>query len=462
MDLLLVEDKDSFRRLLSQALEGTVWKVKAVADPQEALRAMEAQPFHVLVTDLRLPGMSGLELIRRARQLHPSLRVVLMSAFGEPKDIVEAMRLGADDFLPKPFDLDAFLALLDRLRALVGAPPPDPAELWIAHSPVMQALEAALRQAAASALPVLFRGERGSGRERCARRLHVLRHPAAPYLSLPAATLGPEGPDPRMLQLLEGGSLFIPGLEHLSSAAAGPLARAMDSGSGSRIAWMGGLDLEGSLAPDLAQRLGSLELRVPALRERREDLLALTRQLLKVAAQREGRPAPWLERGAERQLLDHSWPGNVRELEVLLGRTLLFDEGRAIRTFPELGLGQAAPLCLPWPEAGSLDGMLKAVARSAEAKLLQKAMTQAAWDLPQAAEALGLTVRTMAQRLRDHGISLEDRGSTSASPKGEREQNAVRSAIDGGSTSASPKGEQEHNAMRRATEGESNHSRKAP
>jgi hypothetical protein len=84
--------------------------------------------------------------------------------------------------------------------------------------------------------------------------------------------------------------------------------------------------------------------------------------------------------------------------------------------------------------------MLKAVARSAEAKLLQKAMTQAAWDLPQAAEALGLTVRTMAQRLRDHGISLEDRGSTSASPKGE----------------------QEHNAMRRATEGESNHSRKAP
>ena len=440
MDLLLVEDKDSFRRLLSQALEGTVWKVKAVADPQEALRAMEAQPFHVLVTDLRLPGMSGLELIRRARQLHPSLRVVLMSAFGEPKDIVEAMRLGADDFLPKPFDLDAFLALLDRLRALVGAPPPDPAELWIAHSPVMQALEAALRQAAASALPVLFRGERGSGRERCARRLHVLRHPAAPYLSLPAATLGPEGPDPRMLQLLEGGSLFIPGLEHLSSAAAGPLARAMDSGSGSRIAWMGGLDLEGSLAPDLAQRLGSLELRVPALRERREDLLALTRQLLKVAAQREGRPAPWLERGAERQLLDHSWPGNVQELEVLLGRTLLFDEGRAIRTFPELGLGQAAPLCLPWPEAGSLDGMLKAVARSAEAKLLQKAMTQAAWDLPQAAEALGLTVRTMAQRLRDHGISLEDRGSTSASPKGE----------------------QEHNAMRRATEGESNHSRKAP
>jgi DNA-binding NtrC family response regulator len=120
---------------------------------------------------------------------------------------------------------------------------------------------------------------------------------------------------------------------------------------------------------------------------------------------------------------------------VLLGRTLLFSEGHAIRTFSDLGLGQAAPLCLPWPEAGSLDGMLKAVARSAESKLLQQAMTEAAWDLPRAAEVLGLTVRALAQRLRDHGIPLEDRSSTSASPKGE---------------------------MRRAIEGESSHSRKAP
>ena len=409
MDLLLVEDKDSFRRLLSQALEGTAWNALAVADPQEALLALETQTFQVLVTDLRLPGMSGLELIRRARRLQPGLRVVLMSAFGEPKDIVEAMRLGADDFLPKPFDLDAFLALLDRLRALVGAPPPDPAEPWVAHSPASQGLEMALRQAADSALPVLFRGERGAGRERSARRLHGLRHPAAPYLSVAAATLGPEGPDPSLLLLLEGGSLFISGLELLSPEAVAPLARAMDSGPGTRIAWMGSVDPEGILAPGIAQRLGALELQVPPLRERREDLLALTRQLLELAAKRDGRPVPWLERSAEKQLLEYSWPGNVRELEVLVGRTLLLSEGQAIRSFPDLRLGEAAPLCLPWPEAGGLDGMLKAVARSAEAKLLQRAMTEAADDLPRAAEALGLTLRTLAQRLREHGIPLEDR-----------------------------------------------------
>ncbi|WLT32968.1 sigma-54 dependent transcriptional regulator [Geothrix sp. PMB-07] len=408
MDLLLVEDKDSFRRLLSQALADTDWTVKAVADPQEALRALEAASFHVLVTDLRLPGMSGLELIRRARRLHPTLRVVLMSAFGEPKDIVEAMRLGADDFLPKPFDLDAFQALLDRLRALVGAPSPDPAEPWIAHSPAMQALETALRQAAASALPVVFRGEPGAGRERCARRLHILRQPTAPFLSLAAATLGPEGPDPRTLKLLEGGSLLLTGLEHLSATAAGPLARAMDGESGSRIAWMGSVDVVGRLAPDLAQRLGSLELRVPSLRERREDLLALTRLLLDQAARREGRPSPWLERSAERQLLAYDWPGNVRELEVLVGRTVLFAQGQAIRSFPGLGLGVTAPLCLPWPESGGLESMLKTVAHAAESQLLQRALGEAGGDLTKAAEKLGLTLRTLAQRLRDHAIPLED------------------------------------------------------
>lgn len=406
MDLLLVEDKDSFRRLLTEALEGSAWSVRAVADPQDALRALEAAPSQVLVTDLRLPGMSGLELIRRARQLHPTLRVVLMSAFGEPRDIVAAMRLGAEDFLPKPFDLDVFLDLLDRLRVLVGAPPPDPAEPWVAHSAGMQALDQALRRAAGTALSVLFTGERGAGKGRCARRLHTLRHPGAPYLSLAAATLGPEGPDPAVFQSVQGGSLYLAGLEHLAADAVGPLVRAMDAATG--FQWMAGLDEGVPLAPDLLQRLGALALRVPPLRERREDLLALARALLERAARLEGRAAPWLERTAERQLLTHAWPGNVRELEALLARALGLSEGPAIRAFPDLELGCSEILSLPWPEAGPLDVMLRSTSRSAEAKLLRRALAAAGGDLPRAAEGLGLTLRSLAQRLRDHGIPLED------------------------------------------------------
>ena len=421
MDLLLVEDKDSFRRLLSQALEGTVWKVQAVADPQEALRALEAQPFQVLVTDLRLPGMSGLELIRRARRLNPRLRVVLMSAFGEPKDIVEAMRLGADDFLPKPFDLQTFLALLDRLRALVGAPPPDPAEPWVAHSPAMQTLESELRQTAASPLSVVFRGERGSGRGRCARRLHVLRHPTAPYLTLPAATLGPEGPDPQTLRLLAGGSLFLSGLEHMSAAASAPLARAMDSEAGGHLAWMGSVDAQGVLAPEIAQRLGSLELRVPPLRERREDLLALTRQLLEQIAKREGRPAVWLERSAERQLLKHDWPGNVRELKNVIERALILDSSDVIgassllfdTSLSQIELGSASCISAPTATAKPQEEFSL---EAAEREFIIRALKEANWQRTRAAGLLGITRATLHAKLKRYDIQAP--GGRQASPSG--------------------------------------------
>ena len=177
MRLILVEDKDSFRKLLVQALKGSPWNLKVTGDPLEALSWIEGDGAEVLVTDLRLPGISGLELIRCAKRAQPGLRVVLMSAFGEPKDIVEAMRLGAEDFLPKPFDMDIFLALMDRLRALVGAPPPDPREPWVALSPAMRALDSSLRAAADSDAPALFTGPRGAGKARAARRLHALRQP---------------------------------------------------------------------------------------------------------------------------------------------------------------------------------------------------------------------------------------------------------------------------------------------
>jgi transcriptional regulator with GAF, ATPase, and Fis domain len=97
---------------------------------------------------------------------------------------------------------------------------------------------------------------------------------------------------------------------------------------------------------------------------------------------------------------------------MLMSRTLLFSEGHAIRSFPDLGLGETAPLCLPWPEAGSLDAMLKVTTRSAEAQLLRRALAGAAGNLPLAAEGLGLTLRILALRLREHGIPLEDGEST--------------------------------------------------
>jgi DNA-binding NtrC family response regulator len=129
-------------------------------------------------------------------------------------------------------------------------------------------------------------------------------------------------------------------------------------------------------------------------------------------ARQEGRPVPWLERSAERQLLDYAWPGQVRELEAVLSRSLRSEQGHAIREIPGLGLGSQVPLSLPWPAPGALDAMLRVGMKEVEAQLLRRALEQQAGDLPRTAEALGLTARVLGQRLRDHGISLEDEGKT--------------------------------------------------
>lgn len=402
---MLVEDKDTFRRLLVQTLKGSVWDTEAFAEPRAALERLEAGPFDVLVTDLRLPGFSGLELLRRAKRLQPGLRVVLMSAFGEPKDIVEAMRCGADDFLPKPFDLDLFLALLDKLRALVGAPPPDPAEPWISCSPQMRELDRGLAGAAETTLPALFTGEPGAGKARASRRLHTLARPQGPYLILAASSLDPAGPDENLLQMLEGGSLFLRGLDEVSAAAVPGLLKAMESPLGGRVRWMAGCRDQAALPGILEPRFGALQFGIPRLRDRREDILPALRMFLDRSTRAEGRLAPVLDRGAERQALEHGWPGNFKELGAVAAASLRGVEGGRLRA---LHLeGNTAWISLPLPGQGSLESMLKELQRSAECQLLEKALEQAGGSLPGAADRLGLTVRALGLRLREHGIRLE-------------------------------------------------------
>lgn len=408
MRLLLVEDKDSFRRLLVQALAATPWQVLATGDPEEALRWLEAEAVQVLVTDFRLPGFSGLELIRRGRRLRPSMRVVLMSAFGEPKDIVEAMRLGADDFLPKPFDLDVFLALMDRLGALAGAPPPDPAEPWVALSPAMRALDGALTRAAEGDAPALFMGAEGSGRGRCARRLHTLRHPQAPYRMLDASAVAPEDLAEGALRLLQGGSLCFHRLEALPPARIPEVLGAMDSPLGQGLHWMGTCSSPQGLAEPLRLRMGVLSFEVPLLDDRKEDLPALFKALLQLEARQSGRNAPVLDRTAERQLLSREWPGQVRGLAWLARRTVESVEGAVVRNLPEEALEMAGALVVAWPPPGPLDLMLRTTAREVERALLNRAVREAGGDLPAAAASLGLTIRALAQRLREHRIPLDD------------------------------------------------------
>jgi DNA-binding NtrC family response regulator len=396
MRLLLVEDKDSFRRLLVQALE-SAWEVTAVGDPAAALEALAEAPFEILVTDLRLPGMSGLELLKAAKRRHPALRAVLMSAFGEPKDIVEAMRWGADDFLPKPFDLDQFEEVLERVRALAEAPPP-----------AMRELDQALSRAADTGFAALFQGEPGTGKGRAARRLHALRHPQAPYLCLSAPALPPEGPDQRRLALLQGGSIYLSELEELAESGWGPLARAMDSDLGRGIHWLGSCRELKALPELLRLRLGVIVFTLPPLRERREDILPMFRSFLEARARQDGRPLPGLARGVEKELLQGAWPGNLSQLAWAVAHAWRATTGPVLAPLPAFGPDSGGALVLPWPAPGTLAAMLASVEQDAAEALLRKAMEGRRHDPAQVAASLGLAPRRLAGILREHHISMEE------------------------------------------------------
>jgi len=409
MRLLIVEDKDSFRRLLVQALAGSPWEVVAVGNPTEAFETLLQGSFEAMVTDLRLPEFSGLELLKRAKRIQPGLRVVLMSAFGEPRDIVEAMRSGADDFLAKPFDLDLLHDVLERIRALAGAPPPDPREPWVAQSSTIRELEGHLARAAESDANTLFIGERGVGKARAARRLHSLRHAGAPFLSMAAGALAPEGIDLSRLELIRGGSLFLADLETLPSAAEPGLVRSMESEAGRNIHWMASARELDSLAPSVRDRLGVLCFALPPLRERREDILPLFRLFLETGARSEGRPVPFVDRVVERDLTKRDWRGNARELAWCVSQALRTQEGAVLGPLPHVASGiQEAPLCLPWPSPDTLEAMQAQVENAAEEQLLRRALQRGGRDLGRTAASLGISIRTLAQRLREHQISLED------------------------------------------------------
>jgi DNA-binding NtrC family response regulator len=401
MRLLLVEDKETFRRLLLQTLAGSAWDVLAVGDPSEALEALERSPFEVLVTDLRLPGFSGLELLKRAKRMHPAIRIVLMSAFGEPKDIVEAMRWGADEFLPKPFDLDHFHSVLEHLLALVEAPPPDPREPWIAHSPAMKALDQALAKGADSSACALFIGEKGAGKRRAARRLHTLWNPQGPFLVASPTSL----PDEKHLKLFAKGSLYLTDLEGLTAAQVQGLLGVMERESS--IRWLGGARSLQEVPESLRLRLGVLCFQLPPLRDRKEDVLPLFRSFLDAAVRQDGRPSPLVERSVERDLLQRTWPGNIRELAWAATQALRATQGAILASLPASEAILDSTLCIPLPQPSTLDAMLSELVKRAEPSLLRRALEAHGQDPSATAAALGLTTRAFAQRLREYQIPLE-------------------------------------------------------
>ncbi len=451
MPILVVEDKDSLRTMLRKTLESRGHTVDEAGDAYEARKKLQATRYLLVLTDLRLPGGSGFDVLEAAREADPETPVIVMTAFGTVEEAVRAMKQGAADFLTKPVDTDHLLLLLDRaidrrrLRAeylllkeehqrRFGLP------RVLGDDPGLKETMLAIQRAAQSDATVLILGESGTGKELMARSLHQLSSRAkAPFVAIncaaiPEALLENElfghergaftGANARKIgkaETAQHGTLFLDEIGDLPLALQAKILRLVQERQFERVGGLATISVDvrvvaatnRSLTEAVAQkqfredlffRLSVLSVTIPPLRRRRGDIVPLAEAFLERYAAELGRKGLSLSEAARRALLDHAWPGNVRELQNSLERAVILVEGQAIG--PEhLRLAPPAGEALSLGDVMDLSGPLAEVARRAAARAedeaIALALRRADGDRAAAAASLGVSTSTLARRLKE-------------------------------------------------------------
>ena len=454
----IVDDDRSVRFVLAAALGEAGLRVTAFADAAEVLAALQAgrRP-DLLLTDVRMPGDSGLVLLDKLKAAHPQLPVIVMSAHTDIASTAGAFRGGAQEFLSKPFDMDDAVALVRRALPAAAAPaPPPPAapadtgQALVGQAPAMRELFRAIGRLAQVPLSVLITGETGTGKELVARALHrespragkpfvALNTAAIPADLLESELFGHEagaftGATRRQLGRFEqadGGTLFLDEIGDMPAALQTRLLRVLAEGEFFRV---GGRELirvdvrvvaathqplealveQGRFRADLLHRLDVVRLRLPPLRDRREDIPPLAARFLEDAARTLGLPPKRLSAAAQERLRAHAWPGNVRELENVCWRLAALAPGEAIGV---ADLAQALP-AVASAAAADDDGWSRPLGDWARRALaagtpdlhaqarerFDRVLLEAALELHQghrgeAAQALGLSRNTLTRKL---------------------------------------------------------------
>ena len=424
--ILVADDDASFRALLRDILEEEGHAVTEARDGEEALLLARREPFALVLTDRRMPVRDGISLLRELRAGWPTPpRVVVLTGFGTIPEAVEAVRLGAADYLTKPLESPrALVAVVDRLLA-----PDTPADVFVTGDPRTLEVLALVDRVAAADVAVLVTGESGTGKELVARRLHA-RSPRAggPFVALNAAALpeslaeselfghergsftGADRARAGRFEEASGGTLFLDEVGELSPALQAKLLRVLEDRRVRRLGSERDVPVDvrvvaatnrdlareaesGSFRRDLFFRLAVVPVALPPLRERPGDIPLLAGHLVTSLAARHRVPVPELTPGALDALARHDWPGNVRELRNALERAVVVRGGQAIRAEdvqPSVAL--AAP-------ALTLDEET----RQREAAL--EALRLSGGNRDAAARRLGISVRTLYYRLRRWGLN---------------------------------------------------------
>ena len=446
--ILVADDQKDILEALKLLLKGEGYDVQAVTSPRALLSTVEAHDFDALLIDMNYTrdttsGAEGLDLLARLQGLEAAPPVVVMTAWASIDGAVEAMRRGARDFIEKPWDNRRLLATLrtqvelgralrnsQRLERENRALRKEGLPELIAESPAMRPVLKLMERIGPSDANVLILGEHGTGKEVVARWLHAASGRAEG--SLVAVNLGgiPDGlfeselfghvkgafTDAKVdrvgrFELADGGTLFLDEIANLPLPQQAKLLRVLETGEVERVGSSRARRVNvrlvsatnadpraetkaGRFREDLLFRLNTVEIRIPPLRERREDVPLLAAHFLRRYAQRYRRVSQSFAPDAMDAMLRHPWPGNVRELDHAVERAVLLAEGDQIRA-RDLALGA------PTGGAAALEQMSL---DDVERVLVRKALTRAAGNVSEAAKALGLSRSALYRRLKHHGL----------------------------------------------------------
>lgn len=423
--LLLVEDRESLARMLTHALSGEGYEVVWAPDCAAALGRIALGGFGLVLSDLKLPGGSGLDVVAACRAASPPLPVVVMTAYGTVESAVAAMKKGALDFLEKPVAIDDLFRLvgsvLGRSVASTSAWRVPGGPTIVGSHPLLRRALHLLEKVAPSEATVLLTGESGTGKELFASALHALSPRAkGPMVALNCAAI-PEsllenelfghekgaftGAGDRRagrFELAEGGTLLLDEIGELPLAVQAKLLRVLEQRSYERVGGgttrkanvrlvaatnrdLAAMVADGRFRQDLFFRLDVFPIALPSLAERPSDILPLAEHLLAGLARRLGRPAPALAADASAWLLSKPWPGNVRQLGNALERALILTEGSLLT-------------------AASFDAEVLPAAPPTERERLRQALVASGGDKKAAATELGLAYRALLKKVREHDL----------------------------------------------------------
>ena len=458
----IVDDDRSIRWVLEKALSREEISYESFTSATDAIAALEdvQTPPSVLISDIRMPGRSGLDLLQRMKSLHPSVPVIIMTAYSDLDSAVSAFQGGAFEYLPKPFDVDQAIALVQR--ALEQSTHQTGAELdapvapeILGQAPAMQEVFRAIGRLAQSHATVLINGESGAGKELVARALH--RHSPrrdAPFIAINTAAIprdlleselfghergaftGAAAQRRGRFEQAEGGTLFLDEIGDMPAELQTRLLRVLSDGHFYRVGGQQPIranvrviaathqDLEervrnGLFREDLFHRLNVIRLRLPPLRERKEDIPILVRHFLQKSAQELSVDAKRISEAALRHLQSYAFPGNVRQLENVCHWLTVMAPGQVVELAdlpPELRDQPATAPSSDWTDSlardvdrllGSVPGeVFEQLSQTFERTLIRRALVATGGRKIEAAQLLGIGRNTITRKIQD--LDIED------------------------------------------------------